>query len=159
MRSPDKERIRPQQEADSRSSTAIKTSTPSLTPPAAEVAARRRWAYSLIRRASTPVPSYGSAEWLQLPDGTAAKVAAVVVAAESWARELDDLPDRLERELDERRRAEKAAEDAEYQARAAAHRRDWGHLRVVETSYAERRVRELAAAGRAKIDSRRKAES
>jgi len=67
------------------------------------------------------------------------------VAAESWARELDDLPERLEHELDERRRAEKAAEDAEYQARAAAHRRDWRHLRVVEP-YADRRDRELAEA-------------
>ncbi len=112
---------------------------------APEVGARRRWAYGLIRRAATPVPSYGSREWLQLPDGSAERIASVVVAAESWARELDDLPDRLEHELDERRRAEKAAEDAEYQARATAHRREWRHLRVIEP-YADRRDRELAEA-------------
>ncbi len=136
------------------SATAMKAPTPSLVPAAPEASARRRWAYSLIRRASSPVPFYGSAEWLQLPDGTPAKVAAVVVAAESWARELDDLPERLEHELDERRRAEKAAEDADYQARAAAHRRDWGHLRVVEP-YADRRDRELAEARQGSADSAR----
>ncbi|MEJ7689031.1 MAG: hypothetical protein WKF76_00565 [Nocardioidaceae bacterium] len=89
----------------------------------------------------------------------AAKVAAVVRAAECWGVELDDLPDRLWHELDERRRAEKAEDDAAYLARAAAHRRDWRHLRAVEP-YAERRARELAEgdAERAKIDSRRKAE-
>ena len=126
--------------------------------PSPEVTARRRWAYSLIRRAAAPVPSYGSAEWLQLPDGTAAKVAAVVVAAESWAGELDDLPDRLERELDERRRAEKLEEDAAHQARAAEHRRDWRHLRVVEP-YADRRARELAEARQRSADSGRGGET
>ena len=126
--------------------------------PSPEVAARRRWAYSLVRRAAAPVPSYGSSEWLQLPDGTPEKVASVVVAAESWARELDDLPDRLERELDERRRAEKAAEDAEYQARAAAHRRSWRHLRVVE-AYADRRDRELAEARQRRSESGRGGET
>jgi len=126
-------------------STAIKTSTPSVAAPAAEVAARRSWSYRLVSRCATPPPIFGSREWLELPEGTPAKIASVVVAAESWARELDDLPARLEHELDERRRAEKAAEDAEYQARAAAHRHDWRHLRVVEP-YVDRRARELAEA-------------
>jgi len=125
-------------------STAIKSET-SLAPSAPEVTARRSWSYRLVSRCATPPPIFGTREWLELPEGTPAKIASVVVAAESWARELDDLPERLEHELDERRRAEKAAEDAEYQARAAAHRRDWRHLRVVEP-YADRRDRELAEA-------------
>ncbi len=141
---PDKERIRPQQEADPRSSTAIKTSTPSLAPPATETRARRSWAYRMLRKAASPPPRYGSAEWLALPEKSAERVAAVVNAAECWARELDDLPDRLGLELDERRRAEKFEEDAAYQARAAEHRHNWRHLRVVEP-YTDRRARELAA--------------
>ncbi|MCW2780167.1 MAG: hypothetical protein JWR35_616 [Marmoricola sp.] len=90
--------------------------------------ARKRWARRLIAAAETPIPRYGSAEWLVLPEGDARKVAAVVVAAELWAHEADELEERLRVELDLARRAFKATEDAEYAARAAAHRQTWEHL-------------------------------
>lgn len=50
------------------------------------IAARRKWAYSLIQRASQPPPAYGSPEWCALPEGSPEKVAAVKVAAECHAR-------------------------------------------------------------------------
>ena len=83
------------------------------------------WARGLITRAASPVPIYGSSEWLALPDGPA-KVAAVVVAAESWARDGDTLIERLEAEVASEREAFKAAEDAAYVARRDAWRREWG---------------------------------
>jgi hypothetical protein len=80
---------------------------------------------------------HGSAEWLALAEGSAAKVAAVVIAAEAWARDGDNLGDNLPTELDLARRAEKAAEDADYRARAAAHRQEWRHLRVIRGAFAD----------------------
>lgn len=62
-------------------------------------------------------PSYGSPEWCALPEGSPAKVAAVVIAAESWARDGDELEDRLRREVLALSRANKQAEDGEYVAR------------------------------------------
>lgn len=49
---------------------------------------RREWARRLISRGNTPgnpPPRYGSAEWCALPESHPAKIAAVVLAAESWA--------------------------------------------------------------------------
>lgn len=49
---------------------------------------RREWARRLISRGNTPhnpPPRYGSPEWCNLPDSHPAKIAAVVLAAESWA--------------------------------------------------------------------------
>lgn len=91
---------------------------------------RRRWARSLIRKAQSPPPSYGSSEWLALPEGSAEKIAAVVVAAECWVLDADDLEDRLHQELADERHAFKRAEDEDYQARAQAHRQQWRHLSV-----------------------------
>jgi hypothetical protein len=101
---------------------------------------RRRWARSLIRKAKSLPPSYGSPAWLALPEGSAEKVAAVVVAAECWAVDADGVTARLERQLDDERHAFKRAEDADYQARAAEHREQWRHLRVVRPLYDEQQV-------------------
>lgn len=92
-------------------------------------ARRRRWAAALIRTAPNP-PRYGSAEWHQLPEGSPAKIAGAVVAAECWAVEEDDLEDRLHEELADERYAFKRAEDEDYQARAQAHREQWRYLSV-----------------------------
>jgi len=119
-------------------STAIKT----------ETTLRRRWAYSLIRRSMSPVPTYGSQAWIELPEGSAEKIASVVVAAEAWAMDGDDLVDDLHRELDERRRIDKALDDDDYQARAADHRKRWRHLSLAAPSrYAGQPVRPLEDIG------------
>lgn len=65
-------------------------------------------------------PSYGSPEWLALPEGSPAKVAAVVRAAECWAVDGDELEERLRREVLALSRANKRAEDAEYVAQIGA---------------------------------------
>lgn len=78
-------------------------------PSTSPVARRRRWAYSLIQRAAE-VPSYGSPEWLALPEGSSEKV----VAAVCWASEGDDLADRLGRELDAERHAEAAVRGEQF---------------------------------------------
>lgn len=123
------------------------------TPPRPWTLARKRWAYSLIRRTASPPPAYGTPEWLALSDSDPAKVAAVVVAAEAWTGQMDTMAEDIIRELDERRRVDKELDDAAYQARAAAHRKEWKHLRVVEP-YADRRARELARSAQARRQSR-----
>ena len=96
-----------------------------------DVTARRNWAYALTRKCSTPPPRYGSRAWLALSEGSPEKVAAVVIAAEAWASDLDNMPANLALELDNMRRQAKKNEDLEYVARAAEHRKQWGNLRVV----------------------------
>ncbi len=113
-----------------------------LDDPAAQ---RRRWAYGLIRRASSPVPSYGSSAWATLADGDPDKVAGCVVAAEAWAQDAENLIDDLRREIDVRREVAKREEDAEYRARAAAHRHEWARLSQTGKSFAERRAVQLAS--------------
>lgn len=110
---------------------------------AAEVAARRRWEYWLIRKCPTPPPLYGSPEWLALPNDSAAKVAACVRAAACWARDGDELPERLAAELDAAREAAKRIEDADYRERYRAHRRQCRPPRG--KSFTERRAAQLAA--------------
>ncbi len=129
---------------DSETSTAIKIES-SLAPSAPEASARRRWAYSLIRRASSPVPSYRSAEWANLPDGDPAKVAGCVVAAEAWAQDAENVVEDLRHEIDVRREVFKLAEDADYQDRAQAHRAEWSRLPSSGKSFAERRAEQLAS--------------
>lgn len=102
-----------------------------------DMEARRRWAYQMIGQCLTPPPTYGSDAWLALPEGSPAKVAAVIIAAEAWTRGGDELEADLRTELDLAWHAHKAAEDADYSARAAAHRREWGHLRVVRGAFAD----------------------
>lgn len=108
----------------------------------------------MIDGAEKPLPSYGSPEWLALPEGDRRKVAAVVVAAECWATDLDDLPARTLAES----RAFKAAEDADYQARAAAHRREWSHLSGARgPAYDQTNPpRDLRDIGREYVESRRR---
>ena len=109
---------------------------------------RRCWASSLIRRAGKPPPSYGSPDWLALPEGSPAKVASVVVAAEAWALDGDDVEARLHRQLEDERRAFKDAEDADYQARAAEHRKQWRHLSLAPPPrYTGQTVRPLEDVG------------
>ncbi len=97
------------------------------------MARRQSWAQALIRRAEKPLPRYGSREWLALPEGHPAKIAGCVLAAECWARESDDLEQRLRTELEDRRRSTKALDDAEYAARAAEHAERWRRQNAVTT--------------------------
>lgn len=99
----------------------------------AAVIACREWSYRFVRKCSTPVPRFGSSEWLSLAEGTPEKVAATTVAAVAWLIDCANAAANMAYELDERRRLDKAHEDADYRARAAAHRREWGHLRVVRS--------------------------
>ncbi len=99
--------------------------------------ARRRWAFRMVERCQTPPPSYGSAEWLKLPEGDYRKVAAVVIAAEAWAVDGDNLEERLHAELAIEREAFKRAEDADYAARRDEHRAEWGQLRLIRGAYAD----------------------
>lgn len=92
---------------------------------------RKAWARALVARCKTTPPQYGTAEWFALPEGSPAKVAGVVIAAEAWTSDGDNLADNLERELDDRRRVDKMLEDAEYHAASSEHRRHWGNLRLV----------------------------
>jgi len=95
----------------------------------------------------SPPPTYGSADWLALVEGSPEKVAGVVVAAESWARGADDLEENLRRGIEDARAAFKATEDADYAARAAEHRERYERLGQV-VSLAERRRRRVEEAGR-----------
>lgn len=108
---------------------------------------RRRWAYALIAKAKSPPPRYGSETWLALPEGSAEKVAAVVIAAEAWVVDGDDVAARMRRELDDAAHAEKAAEDADYQRAVGEHRERWGHLALVRPRYAGQQVRPLEDIG------------
>jgi hypothetical protein len=78
--------------------------------------------------AAPDAPAYGSPDWLALPEGTPAKVAAVVRAAECWATEGDELEGRLRHEVEHLAAAFKADEDTDYAARRDAHRGEWSGL-------------------------------
>ncbi len=96
-------------------------------------------------RATTPAPLYGSAEWCALRDNDPRKVASCVTAAECWAQAGDSLVDDLRAEVEAARKAHKVTEDADYQARAKAHRDESRNLSFGK-SFAERRAEQLAAA-------------
>ena len=97
-----------------------------------EIERRRGWSRRMIGNAAgLKIPRYGSLEWLQLPEGSVAKVAAVVIAAEAWARVGDDLADDLTRELEQTRRVRKQLEDEHRAGQVSRHREQWRHLRVV----------------------------
>jgi hypothetical protein len=113
-----------------------------------EVVARRVWAYRMLRRCDVPPPLYGSREWLDLPDGHFAKVAAVVVAAEAWARDGDGLEHQIAAQIEAGRAAFKAEEDRRYVARARMHREEWHPVtHSTRPSFVERRRRQLEDAG------------
>lgn len=69
---------------------------------------RRRWATATIRSARDlgPLPHYGTAEWWALDQADPRWLAAIVVSAEAWAIEADDLADRLAVEIEAARAAE-----------------------------------------------------
>jgi hypothetical protein len=114
---------------------------------------RRYWARRMIDRAKgATLPVYGDATWLTLPEGDPVKVAAVVVAAECWATDGDDIPGRLTVELASSYVATKAVEDAEYVARANAHRES--APKPARMSFMQRRAAQLAAATPLKGDYR-----
>lgn len=122
-----------------------------------QAAIRREWAQALIRRASKPLPSYGSAEWVALPEGSAEKVASVVIAAECWAREADELEQNLRAEVAELQRAHKVSEDADYVASIEQHREQWKHLpnQRVPESWLHQRIppRDLYDIGREHMET------
>jgi len=107
---------------------------------------RRRWAYSLIGKAASPRPSYGSQAWLDLPEGSAEKVAAVVVAAECWAVDGDDILERLRRELSDQHDAEDRLRREQFDATVVPLVTALALRPHIGTTYAERRARELADA-------------
>lgn len=96
--------------------------------------ARSRWARRMIDAAEKPLPAYGSPEWLALPDHDRRKVAAVVVAAECWATDLDNLPERIRLEAE----AHKRIEDAAYVERWQAHHAEWRDMKPCRGAYADR---------------------
>jgi hypothetical protein len=91
------------------------------------------------------IPVYGWFLWASLPEGDPRRVAAVVLAAELYAQQSDTLIDDLCREVEAARLAHKQAEDADYQARVAAHRKlAPRHAK----SFAQRRAEQLALSDR-----------
>ena len=118
----------------------------SLAAAAPEVAARHRWAYSLLRRAKTPAPRYGSTEWAALADADPRKVAACVRAAECWVTSSDNLVDDLHADLHAARQAHKEADDGDYVARWRAHRTEWSRRTSAGKPFAQRRAEQLEAA-------------
>lgn len=98
------------------------------------MSAREGWAAQLIARAPD-APSYGSPEWLALPEGSPAKVAAVVRAAECWAVDGDELEERLRREVLALSHANKRAEDEEYAAQISAPMRSMPDPAEIEAEY------------------------
>lgn len=86
--------------------------------------ARQEWARHLLA-AAPDAPAYGSPEWLALPEGSPAKVAAVVRAAEAWAVDGDELEGRLRVEVMALSRANKLEDVAEYIADCEAWRQRW----------------------------------
>lgn len=91
--------------------------------------ARRHWARLLIEKAGgVELPRYGSVEWLRLPEGDPVRIAAVVVAAEAYARQGDELEDDLRREVDALQHAYKDGQDEGRLDRIEAHREEWGRV-------------------------------
>lgn len=88
-------------------------------------AERESWVQRMLEGIPRPLPEFGSPEWLALPDGDRLKIGSIVVAAECWARDGDDLEQRLRTEVLAASRAHKAAEDAEYVAQRDAWADSW----------------------------------
>ncbi|MFG1909028.1 DUF2742 domain-containing protein [Kribbella sp. NPDC048928] len=67
----------------------------------ATITARRAWAKAMVAHIThrTADPAYGSPRWAALADDDPRKLAAAVIAAECWATDTDDLPDRVRRDL------------------------------------------------------------
>lgn len=113
---------------------------------------RRQWARTLIRRGEADgatIPRYGTDAWHRLSQDDPRRIAGVVIAAESWATDADDVPGRLRRELYDAAVAAEAIEEEGWR-RAVAMVRDLGRpsprdpLNPRGRSYAERRANEQA---------------
>ncbi|TDW65616.1 DUF2742 domain-containing protein [Kribbella pratensis] len=81
---------------------------------------RRAWAKAMVAHITDPtttpagLPAYGSPNWAALADDDPHKLAAAVIAAECWATDQDELPDRLCDELANQREAFEAAWEAHW---------------------------------------------
>jgi hypothetical protein len=139
MTHPNEER-RPWQEAADSKSSGDNTNSSAIH--------RKSWARELIDKATRPIHKYGSPEWCALPLDHPNRVAAVVVAAEAWAWDWENLEDNLRREVEGLRAAFKSDEDAEYVRSYTEHRKQWSRKsnRVVSMSFEERRKQQLAEA-------------
>jgi hypothetical protein len=125
MSGPPTRESRPEANRTADISTAIKNDVSVAPATDSAVLARRRWALAMIQRCQAPPPSYGSAAWLELAEGDVAKVAAVVIAAESWATDGDNLEENLRVEVAQLQASHKRLEDEEYVANRDAHRAYW----------------------------------
>lgn len=144
MRQPPNEKGRPQAALSSELVATTRTS-PADTGTLGRSTGRRYWARRMVDKAKgADIPTYGEATWLSLPDGDPVKVAAVVIAAECWAQDGDDIPGRLAVEMAASYAAHKEAEDAAYVAKAKAHRET--APKPVRASFMQRRAEQLAAA-------------
>lgn len=94
-----------------------------MTTVAAHSALRRSWAERMLRLASGPVPSYGSAAWHRLAETDPTRVAGVVIAAEAWARHAEQLEDTLRLEVSASHAAHQEAEAERFAVTAADVRR------------------------------------
>jgi pimeloyl-ACP methyl ester carboxylesterase len=104
---------------------------------------RKSWSRALIDKATRPIERYGSPEWCALPLDHPNRVAAVILAAESWAWDWENLEDNVRREVEDLRAAFKRDEDAEYVRQYTEHRSAWQKKRVVSISFEERRRQQL----------------
>ncbi|NRQ51554.1 hypothetical protein [Aeromicrobium stalagmiti] len=111
---------------------------------------RKSWSRALIDKATRPIQRYGSPEWCALPLDHPNRIAAVVLAAEAWAWDWENLEANLRREVESLRTAFKQEEDAEYARSVAEHRKVWSRKSnsVVLMSFEERRRHQLDEAGR-----------
>lgn len=124
------------------------------TDPAANIA-RRTWAKAMVATITDPtrLPTYGTPHWAALADDDPRKLAAAVLAAECWATDLDELPDRVRRDLDAARAAHEAAEDARWteafeQARQIAHAQASPAAFALRAHYATTQAERIADARR-----------
>lgn len=88
-------------------------------------AAREEWCQRMLSGVDLPVPRFGSPEWLALPEDDRRKVAGVVIAAACWAREGDELEDRIRAEVAALQRAYRAGEDQNRLDRIADWQERW----------------------------------
>jgi hypothetical protein len=127
------------------------------------ITARRGWAKAMVAHITdrpTCLPIYGSPRWAALADDDPRKLAAAVIAAECWATDQDELPDRARRELAALREAHEAAEerqwaelfeDARQIARAAATPAAF----TLRAHYAKTQAERIAEARRPRLGDRR----
>lgn len=99
------------------------SSLPTLPAGTDQVRQRQAWARRMIRAATGPIPCYGSRTWAALPETDRRRVAAVVVAAEAWQQQCDELPGRLGQEIATMRAEQQQHEAASFAEMAAGVRR------------------------------------